>query len=265
MSGGYVDVHLYLLYLNHEFYHLYYTCRIRKGILINLSNISSVQFSCSILSDSLWPHELQHARPPCPSPTPRVHPNPCPLSWWCHPTISSSVVPFSSWLQSFPASGSFPMSQLFASKYWSFSINISSSNEHPGPISFRMEWLDLLAVQGTHKSLLQHHDSKSLSNIINYNLVKGLQGASQVVLVVKNLPANAGDMSDAGSIPGSGRSPGGGHGNPFQYSCLETPRDRGSWQATGHGTQRVRHNWSDSAHTHTHEGYIIFGNLLKTL
>ena len=64
---------------------------------------------------TLWPHELQHARPPCPSPTPGVHPNPCPLSWWCHPTISSSVVPFSSCPQSFLASGSFPMSQLFAS------------------------------------------------------------------------------------------------------------------------------------------------------
>ena len=77
--------------------------------------------------------------------------------------------------------------------------------------------------------------SKSLSNTINYNLLRGLQGASQVVLVVKNLPAKAGDMSDAGLIPGSERSPGGGHGNPFQYSCLETPRDRGSWQAPVHG------------------------------
>ena len=76
---------------------------------------SSVQFSRSVMSDSLRPHEPQHARPSCPSLTPRVHPNPCPLSWWCHPTISSSIVPFSSCPQSFPASGSFPMSQLFAS------------------------------------------------------------------------------------------------------------------------------------------------------
>ena len=75
---------------------------------------SSVQFSCSVVSSSLWPQESQHARPPCPSPTPWVYSNPCPLSWWCHPTISSSVVPFSSCPQSFPASGSFPMSQLFA-------------------------------------------------------------------------------------------------------------------------------------------------------
>ena len=75
----------------------------------------SVQFSHSVISDSLWPHELQHARPPCPSQTPGVYPNSCPLCWWCHPTISSSVVPFSSCPQSFLASGSFQMSQLFTS------------------------------------------------------------------------------------------------------------------------------------------------------
>ena len=75
----------------------------------------SVQFSCSGVSDSLWPHGLQHIRPPCPSPTPRVYSNSCPSRWWCHPTISSSVVPFSSRLQSFPASGSFQMSQFFTS------------------------------------------------------------------------------------------------------------------------------------------------------
>ena len=74
---------------------------------------SSVQFSCSVMSDSLRPHEPQHARPPCPSPTPGFYSNPCPLSQWHHPTISSSVIPFSSCLQSFPASGSFPMSQFF--------------------------------------------------------------------------------------------------------------------------------------------------------
>ena len=83
------------------------------------------QFSCSVMSDSLRPHEPQHARPPCLSPTPGVHPNPCPLSWWRHPTISSSVVPFSSCPQSFPASGSFPISQLFASG--SQSIGVSAS------------------------------------------------------------------------------------------------------------------------------------------
>ena len=85
----------------------------------------SVQFSCSVMSDSLRPHEPQHTRPPCPSPTPGVHPNPCSLSQWCHPTISSSVVPFSSCLHSFLASGSFPMSQLFA--WGSQSIGVSAS------------------------------------------------------------------------------------------------------------------------------------------
>ena len=213
------------------------------------------------MSESLQPHELQHARPPCPSPTPGACSNSCPLSWWCHPTISSSVVPFSSRLQSFPASGSFPMSQFFTEKamatysstlawniprteepgrlqsmgslsqtwlsdftftfhfhalekemkthssilawriprmgepggllsmgshrvghnlsdlaaaaaaavlhirrpkYWNFSFTISPSNEYSGLISFRMDWLDLLAVQGTPRSLFQHHSSKAL-------------------------------------------------------------------------------------------------------
>ena len=125
-------------------------------------DILSVQFSHSVMSDSLRPHEPQHARPPCPSPTHGVHPNPCPSSRWCHPTISSSVVPFSC-PQSFPASGSFQMSQLCIGwpKYWHFSLKISPSNEYPGLISFRMDWLDLLAVQGTLKSLLQHHSSKA--------------------------------------------------------------------------------------------------------
>ena len=87
---------------------------------------SSVRFGCSVMSDSLWPHGLQHARPPCPSPTPRVYSNLCPLSRWCHPTISSSVVPFSC-LQSFPTSGSFQMSQLFASGGQSTRVSASTS------------------------------------------------------------------------------------------------------------------------------------------
>ena len=87
---------------------------------------SSIQFSHSVVSDSLQPHELQHDRPPRPSPTAGVHPNPCSLSWWCHPTISSSVVPFSSCPQSFPASGSFQMSQLFASGGQSIGVSASA-------------------------------------------------------------------------------------------------------------------------------------------
>ena len=120
-------------------------------------------FSCSIVSISLWPHGLQHARLPCPSSFPRACSNSCPLSLWCHPIISFSVIPFSC-LQSFPASGSFPVSQFFASgaKFWSFSLSISPSNEYLGLISLRIDWFDLLAVQRTLKSLLQHHSSKAL-------------------------------------------------------------------------------------------------------
>ena len=121
--------------------------------------ISSFQISRSVVSDSLQPHEPQQARPHCPSPTPGVYPNSCPLSWWCHPTISYSAVHFSSCPQSSPASRSFQMSQLFSSG--GQSIRVSASNEHPRLISFRMDWLDLLAVQGTLKSLLQHHSSKA--------------------------------------------------------------------------------------------------------
>ena len=122
------------------------------------------QFSHSDMSNSLRPHELQHARLPCPSQTPGACSNSCPLSRWGNPVISSSVIPFSSWPQSLPAPGSFPMSQLFAwggQSIGSFSFSISPSNEHPGLISFRMDWLDLLAVQGTLKSFLQHHSSKA--------------------------------------------------------------------------------------------------------
>ena len=124
---------------------------------------NTVQFSSSVVSDSLRPHRLQHTRPPCPSPTPRVYSNSCPLSQWCHPIISFSVVPFSSCLQSSPASGSFPMSHFFTSGGQSIGISAShrSSQWILGLISFRMDWLDLLAIQGTLKSLLQHHSSKA--------------------------------------------------------------------------------------------------------
>ena len=130
--------------------------------MLNITH-SLVQFSHSVVSDSLWPHELQHARPPCPPPTPGVHSNSCPSSWWCHPGNSASVVPFSSCPQSLPASVFSNESTLRMRwpKYWSFSFSIIPSKEHPGLISFMMDWLDLLAVQGTLKSLLQHHSSKA--------------------------------------------------------------------------------------------------------
>ena len=110
------------------------------------------------MSDSLQPHELQHARPPCPSPTPGVYSNSCPSNHFilCHPILLLPSI--------------FPSIRVFSNesalcirwpKYWSFSFNISPSNEYSGLISFRMDWLDLLAVQGTLRSLLQHHSSKA--------------------------------------------------------------------------------------------------------
>ena len=115
------------------------------------------------MSDSLRPHGLQHSRLPCPSPTLGAYSNSCPWSRWRHPAISSSVVPFSSHLQSFPAAV-FPNESVLHirwPKYWSFIFSISPFNEHSGLTSFRIDWLDLLAVQGTLKSLPQHHSSKA--------------------------------------------------------------------------------------------------------
>ena len=113
------------------------------------------------MANCLWSHGLQHARLFYPSLSPRVCSNSYLLSQWYHPTISSSVTSFSSCPQSLPASGSFPVSWLYASKDWSFSFSISPSNEYSGLISFRIDWFDLLAVQGILKSLLQHHSWKS--------------------------------------------------------------------------------------------------------
>ena len=116
----------------------------------------------SVMSNSLRPHGLQHARPPCPSPTPRVYPNSCPLSQWCHPTISSSVLPFSAFnLSQHQGLSNESVLHIRWPGYWSFSFSISPSNEYSGLISFRMDWLDLLAVQGTLKSLLQRYSSKA--------------------------------------------------------------------------------------------------------
>ena len=111
---------------NNKVHIIFYLC---MCVLNYFSSVqfSSVHFSGSVVSDSLWPHELQHARPPCPSPTPGVQPNSCPSSRWCHPAISSSVVPFSSCSQSLPASESFPMSQLFAWGGQSIGVSASAS------------------------------------------------------------------------------------------------------------------------------------------
>ena len=130
---------------------------------VQFSSVQSFILVWVFATTWIAPHESQHIRPPCPSPSPRVHSDSCPSSLWCHPAISSSVVPFSSCPQSFPASESFPKSQLCMRwpKYWSFSFSIIPSKEIPGLIFFRMDWLDLLAVQGTLKSLFQHHSSKA--------------------------------------------------------------------------------------------------------
>ena len=122
----------------------------------------SVQFSCSFVSDSLQPHELQHARPPYPSRTPGVHPNPCPSSQWCHPAISSSVIPFSSCPQSFPASQSFQMSQLFTSGGQSIGVSASTSVL---PMNTRdwspLEWTGWMSLQ-----------SKGLSRVFSNTTVQ---------------------------------------------------------------------------------------------
>jgi len=128
----------------------------------NKTTISSVQFSHAVMSDSLRPHESQHTRPPCPLPTPRVHSDSCSLSRWCH-LILCCPLPL---LPPIP-----PSIRVFSNestlcmrwpKYWSFSFSISLSNEHPGLISFRMNWLDLFVVQGTLKSLLQNRSKASI-------------------------------------------------------------------------------------------------------
>ena len=251
------------------------------------------------MSDSLWPHGLQHARLPCSSPT-GVYSNSCPLSRWYHPTTSSLLL-----LPSI-----FPRIRVFSSesvlcirwpKYWRFRFSISPSNEYSGLSSFRMDWLDILAVQGTLKSLLQHHSSKALILqcsaffIVQFShpymttgktialtrqtyvgkvmsllfnmlsrlviafllrskrlLISWLQSPSAVVLEPKKIKsliisiispsichegfpggsegkASACNAGDLGSVPGLGRSPGEGNGNPLEYSCLENPRDRGAW------------------------------------
>ena len=127
-----------------------------------LSYFSSVQLlSCVWL---FGPHEPQHTRLPCPSPTPGVHTNPCPLSWWCHPTISSSVIPLLLLPSIFPSIRVFsnePALRIRWPKYWSFSFNISPSKEHPALISFTMDWLDLLAVQGTLNTLTKLNSKKN--------------------------------------------------------------------------------------------------------
>ena len=126
--------------------------------------VQTVQCSRSVMSNSLRPHESQHARHPCPSPTPVVHSNSCPSRRWCHSAISSSIIPFFSCPKSLPASESSPIwvnSSHEVVKVLEFHLQEHAFQWTPGLVSFRMDWLDLLAVQGTLKHLLQHHSSKA--------------------------------------------------------------------------------------------------------
>ena len=145
-----------------------------KHIKEKLKTISSVQFSHSVVSDSLRPHELKHARPLCPSPIPRVHSNPCPLCRWCHPTISSSVVPFSSFPQPIPASGSFHMSQTFESGGQSIGVSALASFLQKNTQGWSpSEWTGWISLQ-----------SKGLSRVLSNTTVQkhqffGTQPSSQ--------------------------------------------------------------------------------------
>ena len=143
--------------------------------------VISVQCSHSVMSDFLWPHGMQHTRSPCSSPTPGVYPNSCPLSWWCHPTISSSVISFSSCLQSFPASGSFQMSQLFASGDQSIGVSVSASvlpmnNQDWSPL----DWLVGFpcsprdSQESSPTPQFKSINSKVLSTVLNFCYIIGI-------------------------------------------------------------------------------------------
>ena len=184
---------------------------------------SSVQFSCSVVSDYLQPHGLQHTRLPCPSQTARACSNSC---WWCHPVISSSVIPFSSCLQSFPALGSFSRRQFFPSGGQSIGASASASVL---PVNIQ-DWFPL-GLTGLISLL-----SKGLSKVFPNTTDQKHQFSSQPSCfpcgsVGKESTCNAGDL---GLIPGLGRSPGEGKGYPLQYSDLENSMD----------LQKVWHNWA---------------------
>ena len=225
------------------------------------------------MADSWWLHGLQQARLPCPSPSPGVCSNSCPLSWWGHPTISSSVAHFSC-PPSFPSQGllqrdSFSY-QVDWTKYWSFSFNISPSNEYSGFISFRIDWPDLLAVQGTFKSFLQHPTSKA--SILEH-WIRLQHRRPQIDFWVRKIcwgrdrlssPAFLGfpggsagkesafNVGDLGLIPGMGRPPGEVKGCPLQYSGLENSMDC--------IVHRIAKNWTQLSHFHFHIQPSLWSN-----
>ena len=210
------------------------------------------------MSDSLQRHESQHARPPCPSPTPGVHSNSLPWSRWCHPAISSSVIPFFSCPQSLPASESFPMSQLFARGGQSIGVSalasvlpMNTQDWSPlgwtGWISLQSKGLSRVFSSTTvhkHQFVGAQLSLWSSSHICTWLLVK----TSLVAQTVKSLAYNAGDL---GLIPGLRRSSGEGNGNPLQYSRLENPMDKGAWWATVHWVAKSRTRLNDLTFTFT--------------
>ena len=215
-----------------------------------LLHFSGYCYCCSVARscpDSLWPPGLQHTRLPCPSPPPRACSNSCPLSQWCHPTISPSVVPFSSCLPSFPASGSF-----FSSWSWRelvlhiggqsigasasasvFPMNIQGwfPSGFTSLISLILEYYTWrLKLFCLFLLFMYYFSEKYYKPIILQWLPHGSDS--------KQFACNAGDL---GLIPGSGRSPGEGNGNTFQNPCLENPMDRGPWWVTVHG---ITNSWT---------------------
>ena len=195
-------------------------------------NIPSDQISRSVVSDSLRPHESQHARPPCPSPTPGVHWDSRPSGLWCHPAISSSVVPFFSCPQSLPASESFPMSQLFAWGGQSTGVSVQECKNglgNPWAVSYQVnKYLDPLIL------FLCIYSSTLAWKIPWTEEPGGLQ--SMGLLRVRHDGATS--LSCIG----------GGNGNPLQCSCLENPRDGGAWWAAVYGVaqSRTRLKWLSS-------------------
>ena len=157
------------LWLNHEFIIAKFRLKLKK---VGKTTRPFNQFSHSVVYDSLWSRGLQHTRLPCPSPTHGAYSKSCPSSWWCHPTISSSVIPFSFCLQSFPHQNLFQwVSSLYqVAKVLELQLQHRPSNEYSGLIPFRIHWLDLLEVQGTLRSLLQHHSLKACPTFLMVQL-----------------------------------------------------------------------------------------------
>ena len=216
-------------------YFLFLEIKKKSRIYLGLP-LSSVQFSCSVVSYSLWPHGLQHSRPPCPSPTPRVWSNSCPSCWWCHPTISPSAIPFSSYIQSFPASGSFSMSQFFISVDQNIGISASAS-VLPMNIQDWFPWglTDLMSFQ-----------AKGLSRVFSNNIVQKHQffgGQLSFIVQLSHPYMTTGKtialtrwtfVCKVMSLLFNMLSRlviGEGNGTPLQYSCLENPMDGGAWWA----------------------------------